>query len=327
VAGTSPADVDNAVGLLPVWIGRDGSVTVIDPEWRFNPGNNNRGISLSPDGSRVVLNMGEGGSPGQNIWVKQLPRGPFNPITSDPVENVRPTWAEDGRHIYYISRRGGHPDANQQADVWRTRADGIGDPELVLDHSTNIWEVDFAPGGEWLAARVGGQINQIGARDVAIRGPDHEMLQPVIASDADEKAIAISPDGRWLAYESDDTGTNEIYVRPFPNVDDGRFPVSQRGGTMPKWAHGSNELFFVDGSRTMMAAHFDTAGGVFRVTELEMLFPLPDDIFYNFNEHYALYDVAPDDQRFIWMRSTLNDVSFDTMLLEDWAVELEPGGN
>jgi serine/threonine-protein kinase len=323
--GLATDEMETLGQLTPVWLDREGSMQVVDPDWLFFPGANNRGIEISPDGNRVAVNRVD--IDGQeDIWVKQLPGGTFSPVTREPGEDVRPKWSEDGRSILYVSRRGSD-DANSNADVWMRRADGVGEPELVLDYRTNIWEVEVAPGGDWVVARVGGQVNQAGARDIVIRGPDDEEARPVLDSDFDEKSIDLSPDGRWLAYESDDTGQNQVYVRPFPNVDDGRYPVSQRGGTMPKWAHGSNELFFVNGDREMVAATFTTEGGDFRVTELDVLFELPPSIFYNATEQYALYDVDVDDQRFIWMRTLTDELPFALVLVDHWAADLIDGGS
>lgn len=80
------------------------------------------------------------------------------------------------------------------------------------------------------------------------------MPRPLLVSSAHEKAIALSPDSKWLAYESNETGRNEVYVRPFPNVDAGKWQVSINGGQFPLWSHSGRELFYGDASNQMLTA-------------------------------------------------------------------------
>jgi len=302
-------------------------VQTIDPDWQFNPGGNNRGISISPDGTRIAVSLLEEGTSedSEDIWIKQLPRGPFSRLTTDAKENVRPRWTPDGRAITYLSRRSGV--GVGEADVWKMRADGIGEPELLLDADVELWEAVLSPDEEWIVARTGGQRQQGGGRDVVVGRRGNTDPTPLIVTDFDEKAIALSPDGRWLAHESDETGRNEIHVRPFPDVERGRFPVSQQGGVMPVWARTGNELFFVDANDQMVSAVFE-ADSVFRVVELNVLFTLPPNLLFNQNEFYSLFDVAPDDQRFVWMQSTLEQNARELILIDNWAEELRrAGGN
>jgi len=131
----------------------------------------------------------------------------------------------------------------------------------------------------------------------------------------------------WLAHESDETGRNEIHVRPFPDVNGGRFPVSQQGGVMPVWGRTGNELFFVDTNQQMVSAVFE-ADSVFTVVELNVLFTLPPNLLFNQGESYSLFDVAPNDQRFIWLQSTLEQNTHELILVDNWAEELGGrGGN
>jgi len=308
----------------PVWVDRAGIVQMIDPDWRFDPGDNNRGISISPDGTRIAVNLVEPNS-NEDIWIKDLPRGAFMRLTTDDVEDVRPRWTPDGTAITYISRRAGDG-ADVEADVWKMRADGIGEPELLMDADVNVWEAELSPDQEWLAARTGGQSLTVGARDVLVQGAGDTLPRPLILTDFDEKAIALSPDGRWLAYESDETGRDEVYVRPFPGADR-KFPVSRQGGVMPVWARTGDELFFVNGDDELVTATFE-ADSVFRVLDLTALFTLPPSLLFTRSEFYSLYDVSPDDQRFVWLESTLDQPTVELILIDNWAEELQDrGGN
>ncbi len=124
---------------------------------------------------------------------------------------------------------------------------------------------------------------------------------PLLADAWDEKAPALSPDGRWLAYESNESGTDEVYVRPFPDTDAGKWQVSTSGGRAPVWAHNGRELFYIRPSpaRQMMVAAVETEL-TFRVGEREALFPLGSD--YHLPARYAAYDVAADDKHLFMVR-------------------------
>ena len=132
------------------------------------------------------------------------------------------------------------------------------------------------------------------------------VAQPLVVTPFDEKAIALSPDGRWLAYESDETGQNEIYLRPFPDTEAGKWTVSTGGGVMPKWAHSGRELFYVNADDEMGA-----------------------DIMFRQTEQYALYDVAPDDSRFLMLRRVGgNEATTELILVQNFTEELaERPGN
>ena len=229
----------------PIWVTREGQETVIDPNWSFDPGSNNRGLALSPDGTELAVTILDDGN--YDIWIKQLPAGPLSRLTFDDEWDVRPRWTPDGSAVAFLSRRG-----NSASAVYSKRASGTGDAELLMEHDLQLWEVDYTRDGEWLLSRTGGTTTVAGGRDVwGMRVGTDTVAQALVVTDFDEKAIALSPDGRWLAYESDETGGNEIYVRPFPDTEAGKWTVSTTGGVMPRWAHSGRELFYVrrrDGS-------------------------------------------------------------------------------
>ncbi len=141
-----------------------------------------------------------------------------------------------------------------------------------------------------------------GDRDiVALRlGADSTVTPLVATSEYAEHAPALSPDGRWLAYSSNETGSDEVFVRPFPDVESGKQQISTEGGMAPRWAHNGRELFYVNGSQGLVAASIETEPG-FRVLEQETLFTIPSG--YLFGPSVNFYDVAPDDGRFLMGRN------------------------
>ena len=202
-----------------------------------------------------------------------------------------PVWQPGQPKVTFLSDRGGN------IDVWSKRADGTGAAELLLDLEQTIATVHWSPNGEWLIARTGGVGGVTGGRDIyAFRpGSDTEAV-PLMAGEFDEVGPEISPDGRWIAYTSRESGRYELYVRPFPDVNSARVQVSTNGGFSPRWAHSGEELFFMDEDQNMVSVDVD-AGETFRASPPELLFPVPNGI--TFFDISLPYDITPDDQRFV----------------------------
>ena len=116
----------------------------------------------------------------------------------------------------------------------------------------------------------------------------------------DEKAAALSPDGRWIAYESNETGDDEIYVRPFPNANDGKWQVSAGGGLNPVWSRRGNEIFYISTDGLMSVAEVSTQGG-FRVGQRSSLFNV-DERGLAYGSNYTGWDVSPDGDRFVFVQ-------------------------
>ncbi len=275
-----------------VWVSRSGEVTPIDPSWEFAPGRPEVGLELSPDGARLAVKINT--EAGEDIWVKELDRGPLSRLSFDPSIDRRPRWSSDGRWIYYTSDRA------ERYRLYRRASDGTGSEELVLDLDRPILEAQQTPDGAWWALRLGGESGVTGLRDiVALRTGETEMV-PVAAEPYDEKAAALSPDGRWIAYESNETGDDEIYVRPFPNANDGKWQVSAGGGLNPRWSRNGREIFYITTDGLMSVAEVSTQAG-FRVGQRSGLFDV-DERGLAYGSNYTSWDVSPDGQRFVFVQ-------------------------
>ncbi len=296
-----------------VWVSRGGDVDAVDTTWRYSSARNS-GFALSPDGGRLAIGIHT--DEGDDIWIKELDGGPLLRLTTAPAEDEIPGWTPDGQSVYFASARAGN------AQLYVQRADGAGSPLLLVSHPRNIEEADMSGDGKWVAIRVGGSTGQRGGRDVYGYRLDADTGRiPLLTSDYDEVSPHISPDGRWLAYASDESGALEVYVRPFPDVESGRWVVSRGGGSAPLWAHSGRELFYVSAGRTMVAAGVE-ARDRFRVTVRDVLFAVPDDIVLG--ERTTVYDVTPDDRRFIMMRQVhVPRVRAIPILVENWGQEVE----
>ena len=271
-----------------VRVERDGTARAIDPGWSLTGVVPNSGPALSPEGTRLALSIldSEGGS---DVWVKQLDTGPLSRLTLEIGGDTRPTWSPDGQSLTFVSNRAGN------LDVWTKRADGSDTAELVLDRDLAVQEAAYSPDGTWLLFREGA--NQA-AGIYAARLPMDSAAVPMEVTEFQERAFSLSPDGRWLAFVSNRTGSNEIFVRPFPDAGASLQQVSANGGREPVWAHSGRELFYVNGSNELVAVQVSSDPG-FAPGQQEVLFSVAG---YMRNSAYAMYDVTPDDQRFVMLR-------------------------
>jgi len=302
-----------------VWVDRDGRESPVDTAWtvRFTSFGANAGWALSPDGGRIAIGLAS--NDGDDIWVKQLPRGALSRVSYDSAAEYRPRWMPDGRTVMFASNRPGEGSGG----LYLRAANGTGADSTILRTAGGVYEGAWSPDGTWLVFRTGGSINQIGGRDiVGIRPGKDSTPVPLIATPYDEEAFAISPDGRWIAYESNETGRTEVFIRTFPNTESGKWQVSNGGGAAPLWARNGRELFYVDARRDMVAvpiaAGQSPLGGDGRV-----LFHFPAELYLENQEFYTPYDVAPDG-RFLMARSITpaSSVRAPLIVVDNWFEEL-----
>ena len=303
-----PRDVKETVE--PVWVTREGKATAVDSGWTYERPFNG-GMSLSPDGARLAVAIA--GEPTSDIWIKQLPRGPLSRLTFEDFLKYRPVWSADGQAVTYIADPG-----NNNASLFRKRADGSGAAERLIGSDKSLAEALWSHDGEWLVVRT-----TLPSRDIqAFRPGVDTVLTPIVASAKfDERAPTLSPDGKWIAYQSDETGKSEIYVRPFPDADGGRWQVSTAGGDEPLWSHGGREIFFRSESGEMMVVKVTTSPS-FSAEAPRALFA---DTSYVKSPSYRAYDLSPDDRRFVMLRAIADSVTptpNQVVLVDNWFQEL-----
>ena len=307
-----------------VWVTRSGVATPVDPAWQFTPPEQNYGWSLSPGGTRVALTHEVDGN--VDIWIKQLPDGPFERLTTSAGWDGHPVWTPGDQLLTYI---GGDVGVAGGLDAWQRRGDGTGETELLLDDERSLYQPDWSGDGEWLVFRTptfSGSGAGDGERDIlGFRPGVDTVAEPLIATaEFVEAGPELSPDGRWIAYSSNETGREEVYVRPFPDVDSGRVPVSIDGGRNPQWAHSETELFFVDRQLRLIAAQFETDPD-FRVVGRNPLFTLGAQLYVPNDPGDDFYDVAPDDETFMMARpagASLGRYLPDFILVQNFFEEL-----
>jgi serine/threonine-protein kinase len=274
-----------------IWVSRTGEATPVDASWVLDgSGRFGVDVSLSPDGGRLAVR--EETPFGHDIWIKHLDAGPRSRFTFVEAADAEPVWTPDGRNVTFLSNRG------SGWDVWTKPADGTGEAQLLVDIDERIFGAKWSPDGQSLVMQVA---SESGAHGIATIRPGLDSVPtPLVATSAEERLPALSPDGRWLAYQSNETGSWEVYVRPFPNVEGGRWQASVAGGRGPKWSHGGGELFFTDANDELVAVDVETASG-FRAGRPRSLFAIPPD-WRSWIDTGLYFDVAPGDERFIAMR-------------------------
>jgi serine/threonine-protein kinase len=214
-----------------VWLTRAGAETPVGVE----PGTYTR-ISLSPDGSRIALAMTDRGN--ADIWIADPGRRTMSRLTTEPTIETMPTWAPDGRVAFRSEREG--------PGLFSRDGQGAGPVERLTAtdgpiHSPYAW----TPDGRTLLFALFRSFNR---QAIASVTPPDPAVRVLLDGEFAQLDPQVSPDGRYLAYQSDETGRFEVYVRPYPDVDGGRWPISTGGGTSPRWSRDGRELFFYDGS-------------------------------------------------------------------------------
>jgi Tol biopolymer transport system component len=270
------------------WLDRSGRpVRVVgDPGFSGN-------LDLSPDGQQVAiakLSPRSGGGVQSNIWLMDLATGRATPLTDDPAGDYDPAWSPDGKQIVFNSNRlGGH-------SLFTRASDGRGVDVPLVKSETDTFTV-----ASWSRANIMifNAFNNNHASDLWTLSMSGDRTREVfLSSKYSELNGTFSPDGRWVAYQSDASGRYEILVRPFPNKDPAQ-RISRDGGMHPRWRGDGKELFFVSPDGMMMAAGFDPTSGLPKGVPQQLF---PTQLVLGINRPYAvdrngerfLLPIAPD---------------------------------
>ncbi len=299
----------SSASTVPFWVDREGKAAPVDPAW--DPQGTIESVSLSPDGKSLAVTLNRMAA--QDVWVKQLPSGPFTRVTFGENPRFRPSWSPDGRSVLYLADAAG----TGAGVPTLSRADGTGAPQALLSSTFSFGQSLQSRDGRWLVLRR--SLNEAGVGDVYAVKTGDSTLVPLLTTPATETAPALSPDGRWLAYSSDESGTSEIYVRPFPDVASGRWQVSLNGGSAPQWARSGRELFYINGRQEMVVTPIRTGAGL-EAGQPKTLFSANS---YLLIPSFAAYDVAADDARFVMLRSSAATEETEVILTQNWFEELK----
>ncbi|MDQ3138619.1 MAG: hypothetical protein M3Q93_13660, partial [Gemmatimonadota bacterium] len=292
-----------------VWVSREGGVSPVDPAW--DPQGAIASASLSGDGKAVAVDLLREGR--RDIWVKQLPDGPFSRITFGDTSSVRPSWSPDGREVRYVVDRSG----SGVGPAYAHRADGTGAARLlVASTKLDFGQIGSSRDGRWLILRTA-PIGPGSADILGLKAGDTTLV-PLVATPAAEMFPALSPDGRWLAYASNESGTSEVYVRPFPQTASAKWQVSTAGGTEPVWASTGRELLYISGKGEMVSAEIQR-GAAFSVGKQRPLFSATQ---FSRPGPVPSLSLSPDNKRFLMVREGDTSQQSELIVAENWLGEL-----
>jgi serine/threonine-protein kinase len=263
---------------------------------------------LSPDGRRAALEVWD---QDRDIWIWNFARQTLTRLTDRPGRDGFPVWTPDSMRLIFGSAQDGSTNL-----FWRA-SDGTGSVERFTQSAKIQFPYGVSPDGKHLVLR---EDDPKTGTDISIVPFDGERrATPLISTGFNELNAEISPDGRWLAYQSNESGLDEIYVRPFPAVADGLWQVSSNGGTRPVWARDGKELFYLaaDGLNSVAigAGPTFTAGRPTRLIERRYF---SETAFIG-----RTYDVSPDGNRFLMVKEGGTDQRPMLVVVQDWLSELE----
>jgi eukaryotic-like serine/threonine-protein kinase len=223
---------------------------------------------LSPDGGAVAIARIDRQARFSDIWVHDLARNTDSRLTSGTGSNGNPAWSLDGSKIAFESNRGG------TTNVYQKAANGVGQEEELDKDARSKSVRDWSRDGQYLIEEVG-RSSETGIAVWVLPLFGNRKPFPYLESKFDEENPKVSPNGQWLAYESNETKRNEIYVQSFPKPG-GKWRVSTDGGTSPVWSRDGKELFFRDANGKLMAAEVRSGPGYkFDSDPAKPLFDLP----------------------------------------------------
>ena len=263
---------------------------------------------VSPDGKRIAVD-GPDLQGNRDIWLIDLVSGNPTRFTFDASTELFPVWSWDGSRIVFASDREG------PRHLYVKNATGAGKEELLLKSDANKIPMDWSPDGRFILYVVIDPKTKIDLWLLPLFGDQKPF--PFLQTEASERQARFSPNGRWIAYVSDESGTNEIYVQPFP-ASGGKWQVSTNGGYHMAWAHNGKELFYISNDKKMMAVEIKGEGATFERGTPKALF---DRRIASFNTPLGQFAVSADDQKFIVANSVAENSSAPITVVLNWTAD------
>ncbi len=270
-----------------VWVDRHGTEEPLEaqPNTYLSP-------TISPDGTKVALSIETVGKIG--IWIWDLIRKNLIRLTFDETSGILPVWTLDNQRIIFSSS------AAESYDIYWKNADGTGEIELLFSDSESIlYSSDLSANGNSLVIV---EDSPIGGFNIAVGLLEKDrVIKPLLQSESNEYHAMISLDGQWIAYVSDESGQSEVFVRPFPDADAGKWQVSTNGGDSPIWSRDGRELFYRNGNAVMVVSI--EKAPTFRAQ-------IPKTLFqgtYFYPTGGSQWDISPDGKQFLMIKEIFDD--------------------
>jgi len=260
-------------------------------------------IRLSPDGKKLAVEERDDAGGNIDIWMQDLERGVKSRLTFNAAPDRVPVWTPDGKQIIFTSTREG------KTSFFKKNAEGIGAAEAI--YSSDIYKRPYsiARDGRYLVfyQKKPNGLDDLYALPLTGKPEPVEVLK----DDFDKDTPVFSPDGKWIAYDSDESGTYSVYIIPFPPTG-GRWQVTAQEAANPVWSKDGKELFFLSGENELMVSKISAEAGVLRVGNPERLFST------SFRGSESPYDVSPDGKRIIAIASERDDETASLTMIMNW---------
>jgi eukaryotic-like serine/threonine-protein kinase len=290
------SSMPNVLNRRLVWVGRDGrEEPIVDAPIRGYAV-----ARISPDGTRVALDIRE--ARGGDIWIWDLARKTLSPMSLDPSADLSPLWTPNGRRVLWASSRaGGNPNI-----FWQS-AEGTGPVDRLSTSRPAQFPISMTPDGSRVVIFRGNAGEESLATELAVLRIDpvdaKQPGDPLPLPPGVNLGGEVSPNGRWLAYQSNESGQRQIYVRPFPNVQESRTQISTKGGTRPVWARDGRELFYLNEDDLLTSVSIQTTASCIQAGVPNVILSTR---YYagSSTRGYDLrsYDVTVDGQRFLMIK-------------------------
>jgi eukaryotic-like serine/threonine-protein kinase len=275
-----------------VWVDRSGKEERITA-----PTRSYEAPRISPDGKQLALAITDQES---DIWLWDLVRGgDLRRLTFDPGVDTFPVWTPDSHRIVFSSQSGG------ALNIWWKTANETGPAEQLTTSANNQWPTSVSSDGKQIVLT---ELTPTMSRDLMLLTLDASRpVTTLLQTPFEEQRGTISPDGHWLAYESNNSGQFEIRVRPFPKTSVAEYQISTSGGTRPVWAHNGKELFFIGEDGTVMGVPVEATAMMWNAGAPKKL--LESRYYTTSGNPNRPYDVSPDGRRFLMIKAASADPS------------------
>jgi dipeptidyl aminopeptidase/acylaminoacyl peptidase len=264
-------------------------------------------VSLSADGARAASNKA-GAQRGGGIWLYDVARGLPTRLTFDRAFERYPVWSPDGsRIVFSSSKRSG------RFELYEKASSGAGTEQLILSSDVDTYATSWSPDGQFILYHTQGEPSlKLSVLPVSGDRKPRIFLQ----AETVLRHGQFSPDGRWIAYESHESGKPEVYVAPFPGPG-GKRQISVGGGGTPRWRRDGKELFYLAPDRQLMSVEVNGKGEAFEVGAVRPLFRT------RAAAPALTYDVTADGQRFLVINSVEEEESSPLTLVVNWNAGLK----
>jgi len=263
---------------------------------------------LSPDGSRMVFDDYDAESRNTDLWLYDIRRDVTTRFTFDAADDLVAVWMPDGERILFSSNRNG------QYQLFEKAASGAEEGKLLVSDDFEIYPTGVTSDGRYVVLTCRKQNSKWDLFYADLKGEPKAV--PYLATEFNEWLGVVSPDGRWLAYQSDESGKYEIYVRPFPSGG-GKWQISTGGGQNPLWNPDGREIYFDSETGKLMRVGVQTGDQTIRTGIPEPLFDLAG------REHVSILDVSPDGNRFVAEVSAIERSINPVTLVLNWQRDME----